>query len=241
MGDDGYLVAYTWTDTSTSPRPAWPVYSHVYPTYQSSGNQYRHDTMFLIFSGDLEDDHRKYSTGVAYDACADKFVVVFTYDSAGDDMDNDVGARPVHKNASVVDDFFWIAASVDQEVSGDISFIEDYHLTGTPPHASKLVVAYSRWTGSLPEGIYATDLLSNCSTTNTSYKKDPTWKHFLVAEPYSVLGSFVSYPSITGAGGYKQFLVAYNYTENTPSGYREYVNGRLMDASEKNFLPLNNK
>jgi len=241
MGDDGYLVAYTWDDPSTAPFPAWPVYSHVYPTYQSSGNQYMHDTMFLIHPGDLNDDYDKFSTGVAYDACADKFVVLFTYDYWGDMTDFDVGARPVDKTSAVVDDFFWIAASGDQEAAGDISFIEDYHLTGAPPHASKLVVAYSRLDGILPEGIYATDLLSNCSETSTSYRKDPTWEHFLVVEPYPAFGSGVYSPSITGAGGYKQFLVAWNDAQNTTSKYYEYVYGRLMDASEKNFLPLMDK
>jgi len=240
MGDDGYLVAYTWDDLSAPPYEAWPVYSHVYPTYQSSGNQYMHGTLFLVNEGDLNDDYDKYSTGVAYDACADKFVVTFTYDWNGDGSDLDIGARPVHKSAGVVYDRFWIAASTAQEDAGDISFIEDYHLTGTPPHASKLVVAYSQWDGTLPEGIYATDLLSNCSESNPSYSKDPTWEHFLVVEPSPIFGSNVSGPSITGAGGYKQFLVA--WSDQTAGMTYDYdVNGRLMDASEKNFLPLMDK
>ncbi len=206
MGDDGYLVAYTWDDISAPPYPAWPVYSHVYPSYQSGGgNQYMHDTMYLINPGDLQDDHDKYSSSVAYDACADKFVVLFTYDWAGDNTDLDVGARPVHKNSGSVSDYFWIAASTGHEASGDISFIEDYHLTSSPPYASKLVVAYSRWNSTLPEGIYATDLLSNCSETSPSYRKDLSWNHSLVVEPYPAFGSNVSGPSITGAGGYNSF------------------------------------
>jgi len=240
FGDDGYLVAYTWDDLSTSPYPSWPVYSHVYPTHQSSGNQYRHDTTYVIEAGDLTDAYDKYSTGVAYDACANKFVVTFTYDFFGDGSDLDVLGRAVNAVSQYVYDYFWIAASTDNETSADISFIEDYHLTNAPPYASKLVVAYSRWGGFLPEGIYATDLLSNCSDTSPSYRIDPSWKHFLVATPSPIFGSSVYEPSITGAGGYKQFLVA--WTEVTGGTIYNYdVRGRLMDASEKNFLPLMDK
>jgi len=241
MGDYGYMVAYTNDNTISGSLAAWPVFSHVYPTYHSSGDQYRHGTTLVIGSGDIHDDSNdKYSTGVAYDACADKFVVLFTYDWNGDGSDLDVGVGIISSLDQTGYPGFWIAYSFDNEFSADISFIEDYHLTNAPPHASKLVVAYSRWGGSVPEGIYATDLRSNCSETSPSYSSDPQAEHFHVQAASPIFGSSVSQPSITGSGGVSQFLVAWTDITGGTAGYEYDVMGRLMDASDGNsiFLPL---
>jgi len=195
----------------------------------------------VIGSGDIHDDSNdKSSTGVAYDACSDKFVVTFTYDWYGDGSDLDVGAGIISSLNQTGYGMFWIALSDDNEFSADISFIEDYHLTNAPPHASKLVVAYSRWGGSVPEGIYATDLRSNCSETTPSYSIDPNTEHFHVQAASPSFGSSVSQPSITGSGGVSQFLVAWTDVTGGTAGYEYDVMGRLMDASEGNsiFLPL---
>ncbi len=237
FGDQGYLVADTFFDVSAI---AWPVYNHVYPTYQSVGNQYMHGTAYLVNPGDLTDANDKYPGGAAWDGCANKFAVTYTYDYYGNGSDLDVHVRGVDDNSATVYPIQWVAGTGDSEFTADISFIENYPWTSTSPYASKMIVAYVRSGGVYDEGIIATDLVSNCSSLSPSYDIPPEYQHFLVKEPNLAADSLVLTPAITGADGFKDFLIAWlDVQGGTPDELDIF--GRLMDASEKNFLPLNNK
>jgi len=237
FGDQGYLVAYTFIDISGT---TWPSYTHIYPTYQSVGNQYMHNSWYLVFPGDLNDAYDKYPGGAAWDGCSKTFAVTYTYDYAGDGSDLDVHLRSVDDDSALVYPIQWVAWSGDSEFTADISFIENYPWTSTSPLASKMVLAYVRAGSNYDEGIIATDLVSNCSSSNPSYDIPPASEHFLVKAPNPASDSFVFKPSITGADGFKYFLIAWTDVKGgTPDELDIF--GRLMDASEKNYLPLNNK
>ena len=234
-----YLVAYTWTDNIDG--ETFPVASVLYDTYQgSSSASIMADEWPAVGIGAdpwYDDLHDKSTTGVAYDFCSEKFIIVYTYDFFGDGTDYDIHASATNSDGANLYGPFTIAGSSAQETGADISFIADPIPAIANDAPCKFVTAFSRSGHSSGiDGIMTTEIKGNCSYSSPDYTTPPSSEHILVAEPSGPFGSGVLSPAIIG-GNDSEFFVSY---DDVTGGfvYQYSVLGKLFRSGLYNFLPL---
>ncbi len=170
--DYSYMVAYTWP---ASDGEKFPVYSVVHSTYQTSGNQYFFSTTYAVDPADFSDVHDKFSTGIAFDFCSKKYIIIFSHDWAGDGSDFDIYGVNLGGSNHIGYQYFPIAISPAQEISADIVFIS-YSIPNIANNVlSKLIAAYIREGYSGDNGIMAVEINGNCSVSSPEYWVSKSW------------------------------------------------------------------
>ena len=232
-----YLVAYTWTDNSDG--ETFPTHSVLHDTYQgSSSASIMTDEQYSVYTGVdpwYEDLHNKYTTGVTYDFCSEKFIIIYTYDFPGDGTDYDIHASATNYNGTTLYGPFTIAGSGAQETGADISFIADPIPAIANDAPCKFVTAFSRsghYSGI--DGIMTTEIKGNCSYSSPNYTAPFSSDHILVDEASPIFGSGVYSPAITG-GSNSEFFVSYDYVTGGTI-YQYSVLGKLFRSGSYNFL-----
>lgn len=225
-----YLLTFTWTNSSGV---QFPVFNHIQKVYPAT-NPYTHDAVLLIdFSGWTKD---KYPTGVAYDPCTEKFVVLF--DHVYQYVPNlvvDVWAAAVHKIDHATYWYGHVAYRWSEERGGGISFVTDDNLPAACGVMDKLVYTYTHIDG---KSIYASDLRGNNSITAPSYQRETVSRHHLItwfnlpgANPYWQ-------PSISSGSTRAELLVVFNAEWIAPAEPNYDVWGAIVKVPVKYFFPL---
>ena len=235
-----YLVAYTWTSSGGE---AFPVYTVLYDTWQGSASASKiKASAYGVDTGWYDDNgHDKYATGVAYDFCSEKFIIVYTYDYYGNGTDYDVHASATNSNGNTLYGPFYIATTSGQESDADISFITEPTPSIANAASCKLVTTYIRSEYYDENGIMTTDIEGNCSYNAPDYTTDWGGDHLLIDEPSISFGSGVFAPAISGGNG-SDFFVSYDYVTGGMV-YQYSVLGKLLStetnkADLSNYLPL---
>ena len=235
--DSGYyLLAYTRTETTVTPNVQYPVFTHVYDS--NPGNivlfAYAHDA---VDAGDFTGmPNDKWATGVAYDPCTQKFVLLWDYYNY---TNGDVAFSMVDKTAATVHAMGWIADTGKNESSGDISFVTDDSLTAACGLMDKLVVTYAE-TETGTYRINAAEVQGNSTVVNSSYTVAPTSDHLLVYESADTIPNKAI--SISNGSSLWEMFVAFDYF--SPSSLTYDIFGRIIRAPEEQdesnyiFLPL---
>jgi hypothetical protein len=232
-----YMVVYHYTPSSGDDVS---VYTHVYDTYQSSGNQNIFGCTYLINPGtgpnELPNDI--FVTGITYDPVSEKFLTLVTYDYYGDgsDMDllllvNSASEKLRHTPDRVIAN--WSA----DETLGSISFLTSAWSAQSGTGPDKVAVAYLRELTTTE--IVTTVITGNGSKTNPVYEIPEEVDHVLVKGASGIFGSFVTDPAAAGSDGSGLYMVT--LTDHIPgfAADDEDIKGMIFQDSDNNvFLPL---
>jgi hypothetical protein len=229
------MLVYNYWDGSKN----HPYYNKLYQAPVPSGNQYLYYAA-VVDPSNVSGINNKFSSGVAYDPCTEKFVVAFYHDFLGSGSDYDVWAV-AKLSTDVATGFtpFSVAFSGDNERNAAISFVTDSHLPAKCGSMDKLVVAYVNTN----LGVKAADLRGNNSTTAPAYTRDGTGDQLVVIPKTGSITFDGIYPvSITSGSSWARMFIA-GQPKWTTSPYDYDIWGRLVQVrtpgfTEPFFLPL---
>jgi len=181
--------------------------------YMTSGTHYLVDP--FISSEEFWEwlDYDIVPTGVTYDPCTQKFLVLFTHDWNGTSSDFDILLQMVDgATMNRVGYPIWIAWSEESETSGDISFLTNaFYASFYEIGPDRAAVTYQR--GGSNEGIMTTVIEGNCSTSNPDYNVFDVDGHVLVKSPAAhVQFAGVDAPAVAGSDGEGKYLVVFKET-----------------------------
>lgn len=227
-----YLLTYTWTNSLDV---QFPVFNHIQGAYTATV-PYTHGATYLIDFSHWSND--KYPTGVAYDPCTEKFVVLFDhiYKTDPTDFVVDIWAAAIHKTAPSLYWYNDVAYRWGEERGGGISFITADDLPAVCGVMDKLIYTYT-YHGR--EEIYATDLRGNNNPLATHYRREGDSKHRIVAE-FNYPGVHPYWhPTVAGGSTRAKALVVFNAEYLWPEWENNYdVWGAIVKAPAKYFLPI---
>jgi len=228
-----YFLAFTWKSGGGI---KFPVYTHLSGTYPAT-NPYTHAATFLLDFTYWAND--KYATGVAYDPCTQKFVVLFdyVYNPNPSSLVVDVWAAAVHKTGQLT---YWasdLAFRPSEERGAGISFITADDLQASCGVMDKLVYTYLHVDG---ETIYVTDLRGNNDITAPHYRRDQEGEHQKVITFSSSWGVRAGgLPNISGGSTLGGAMLVYTADTFWPEEDQDYnVWGRIVRSAVKTYLPL---
>jgi hypothetical protein len=235
--NDRYMVVYHAPPSSGEDDS---FFTHVYETYQSTGNQYIFPSTSLYNTAIVE--HDNIATEVTYDPVTEKFLTLVNHDFYGDATDYDVHLY-VHSATSnavytptglVVADW---AGGID-ETQGSISFLTNAWSAQSDIGPDKVAIAYLR--SSSTTEIVTTVITGNGSKTSPGYDIPEEVDHALVKDALGTFGSFVTDPAVAGSDGSGCYLVT--LTDHIPGIAidDEDIKGMILcDKSGSNiYLPL---
>jgi hypothetical protein len=225
-----YLLTHTFTSFGIK----FPVYTHVHDL-NPGVDPYAHPAVTLInFVGWSND---KYPTGVAYDPCTEKFIVLFDHVFKPDPADFvvDVWAAAIHKTNPVTYWYNHVAYRWSEERGGGISFVTDDNLPAACGSMDKLVYTYTHINS---KRIYASDLRGNNSITAPSYQRDHHDHHHQIA--WFLLPVMNPYwqPSISSGSTRAEMLVVFNAEWIAPADPNYDVWGAIVKVPVKYLFPL---
>ena len=164
--------AYMGTD------PHYGVYTHVYETYQSSGDQYLHNSIYLASSAWTTNS--VIPTDVTYDPCTQNYLALFTHDYSGDGSDLDIWLKPFSSDSTYkVSDPIVVAYNNDTEDNGTISFMKNAWSAQFGIGPDEIAIAYYNDS----EKIITTVVKGNCSTSSPDYAVLDDSEHLVVRTP----------------------------------------------------------
>lgn len=227
-GGNFAMITFTWT----SGGERFPLYNAVWASHQSTAfigasNYVRN------FSGAPWEGTDKYATGITYDPCTDKFVLIFDHIHTPGEIIDVYGAAI---GASLPFANHWnglFAWNPRRQRSGGISFVAEGSVSQTCGAMNKLVVAY---TDLNQTSIYAVEVVGNNDTTDPSYSNSiSSSDHFLV---HDLSPDYPHWrPAIFGSGYWGHMFIAYTLEKTSPL-FNYNVWGRIIDLQEYRTLSV---
>ncbi len=229
---DVAMITFTWTDPDSGER--FPMYNPV--SASRHGNAPLQEAKFVRdFSGAPWEGTDKEASGITYDPCTEKFVLIYdhieTPGSISDVWGAAIGANPPYDN-------YWngpFAYGFTQQRGGDISFLTAEGYSASCGAMNKLVVTY---TDLSENSVYAVEVTGNNDTSNPNYtNSQSSAEHFLVDELSASLIPLEQLvkPVISGSDYQGRMMIAYSVPELL---FGSNIFGRLIDIRFSIYLPL---
>lgn len=233
---DTYMVVWQGPETATA--DAAGAFTHVYETYQSTGDQYMHGDTYLINPADLSNNI--FVRSITYNPVTQKYLVLLAHDWSGDS--NDMDLRMVVIDGTAQAGYSGLAGkvianTVYKESYGDICFMTNAWAGQFDTGPDQVAIVYSL-TNSPANGIMTTVITGNGSPSSPVYDVPTESEHVLVKAPFSSFGSYVDEPAVSGSDGSGLYLVSLTDYREGMINHMD-IKGMILRASLNDiFLPI---
>ena len=224
------MVTFTWTDPGSGDK--FPMYNAVWANHQMIAPIGAANTV-RDFSGSPWEGTDKYATGITYDPCTEKFVLIFDHIHTPGSIIDVWGAAI---DASLPFANHWngvFAYDFTRQRSGGISFVAEDSISPTCGAMNKLVVTYTDWDNNR---IYAVEIVGNSDNINPNYSNFVfSSSHFLVSDLSPHLPHWR--PAIYSSGYWGHMFIVYTLEQTSPFDNFN-VWGRIVEIQEYRTLSV---
>ena len=215
--------------------PSYGLYTHVYDTYQSGGDQMPHNPIYLTPTDWT--DYDIIPTDLTYDPCTQNYLALFSHPYNGDDNDHDIYMKPFSADSTFkISDPIKVSYTSNNEHSGAISFMTNAWAAQFGIVPDEIAVTYEREPG-FPYGIMTTIIKGNCTPASPEYTVVNWWQHMSIRTTGAITTD-IGEPAVSGSGGNGEYMVTWTDDNSGINTNSDDIFGMILRSEKLFYLPL---